>query len=824
MNRPAIQVFLWLFAALVASGLASSSPAAAAPAAVDSPLRFLLAMRAAPDKAVALDLGLRDVLRAPRVTVTAQFDRELSAAQITDLEGRGCAFYRVDGRIARTRAIYPLQVPWGEVEALAARHEVLRIESAWAPAVFPLLDVSGPEIQADQAWSHADPLGQPLTGKGTRVADFDTGIDVFHPSFFRADGDTFAWHDLSGTGGFVDGLAFVDLDGDGLPDPGETLRLRDGWILDWAGVWGDGPPANNDGVFQPFWDWLYADTNGNGVRDFGPAAGYGEHDPGFGEPLFIALDDNGDGVLDVGERLVQLGTSKIHATVGADTIERVRGQDLILSDPDANGHGTAVMGIVAGGERGRHRLTGIAPDAELLAGYFFSGVPISYLVPWARARAADVMLYEFGGFVWRFLDGTSLDEQVIAIENETTIQITPSGNLARGAKHALAAAPAGGGVTLPVVAAPFGGLDLHQLYWTTLWRTAPGDLAFTLTSPAGGQLAIAGGNQSVDGYYVWSSLDTSPRGTCKLDLYLDRDQNAHVNGEWRLLVSNQTGAAVDLVSNVADNRSSWADGAEFSAHVSNDRNVTWPATADSAFCNGSYSTRGFESSYGPGGGTIPPGALSAFSGRGARIDGKHLLDIVSPGNYDVYTTMSHQTAQNYPLGSYRQFSGTSAAGPHVAAAAALVRQAFPAATAPEIESRLAASALQDAFTGPVYNDWWGFGKLRLLGALGIVTAVEEMALGTLPPRLLLDQNHPNPFNPITWIPFYLPQSGPTTLKIYDARGVLVRTLRDRWLPAGPHSVHWNGTTQAGRQAPSGTYFCALQQNGERQTRKMILVR
>ncbi len=824
MHRSAVIALILAVLAPLSSGPAAVAATAAEQAPVDSSLRFLLEMRAAPHKAASLDAEVRDILQADRVTVTVAFDRELSAAQIADFEARGYGFFRVKGEIARTRAIYPVQIPWSEVAAFAQRREVLRVEAAWAPAVFPTLDVSVPEIEADLAWGYTDPFGYPLTGKGTRVADFDTGIDVFHPSFFFADGDTFDWHDLSGTGVFVDGQAYVDLDRNGVFDPGEELRLRDGWILDWAQVWGGGAPSNDDGVLQTYWDWLYADTNGNGVRDYGPAAGYAESDPGFGEPLFIALDANGNGVLDAGERLVQLGTSKIYATVGSGTVERVRGVDLIHSDPDVNGHGTAVMGIVSGGERGRHRFAGIAPDAELLAGYFFSGVPISYLIPWARAHEADVMLYEFGGFVWRFLDGTTLDEQAISIENETIIQITPSGNLARGGKHAIAVAPAGGSVNLPVGAVPFGGQDLGVLYWTTLWRTGVGDLAFTLTSPLGGQIPITGGAQDVDGYYVWSSRDTSPRGTNKLDLFIDRDQNPHVNGAWQLLVGNPTGGAIEVISNVADNRSSWADGAEFTAHVSNDRNVTWPATADSAFCNGSYSTRGFESSFGPGGGSIPPGALSEFSGRGARIDGKHLLDIVSPGNYDVYTTMSHQTAQGYPLGSYRQFSGTSAAGPHVAAAAALVRQAFPAAPVAEIEDRLASSALQDEFTGEVYNDWWGFGKLRILGAIGVVTAVEDMAAGALPPGLLLGQNHPNPFNPVTWIPFYLPRSGPASLKIYDVRGVLVRSLRDRWHGEGAHSVHWDGTDLRGRLAPSGIYFCVLEQDGERQMRKVTLLK
>jgi subtilisin family serine protease len=291
-----------------------------------------------------------------------------------------------------------------------------------------------------------------------------------------------------------------------------------------------------------------------------------------------------------------------------------------------------------------------------------------------------------------------------------------------------------------------------------------------------------------------------------------------------LKVVNNSDTSVEIISNVADHLSSWADGAEFTNYVSKDRNVTWPATSDSSFVNGSYSTRGFEGYGGVGGGSIPVGEISAFSGRGPRIDGQHLLDICSPGNYDVYTTRSHTDYAGYPLGSYRQFSGTSAAGPHVAAAAAIVQQAFPEATMPEVAYLLTSNAATDAFTGMVYNDTWGYGKLRIFSALGIATGIGAIADGRRPQELLLDQNYPNPFNPITWIPFYLPENGRATITVYNLKGELVKVIRDRWYQAGPHSVHWNGTDSRGHHVASGLYFCVFCQGAEKQSRKMVLIR
>jgi hypothetical protein len=207
-----------------------------------------------------------------------------------------------------------------------------------------------------------------------------------------------------------------------------------------------------------------------------------------------------------------------------------------------------------------------------------------------------------------------------------------------------------------------------------------------------------------------------------------------------------------------------------------------------------------------------------------RVDGKHLLDICSPGNYDVYSVKSHTDGSGYPVGGYRQFSGTSAAGPHVAAAAAIVQQKWPGDDMNQIAAHLTSSAAMDGFTGSVYNDTWGYGKLRLLGAIGVASGVLEIADGRRAPQLLLDQNYPNPFNPITWIPFYIPETGRVSLKIFNVNGRKVRTLENGTIAAGPHSVIWNGTDDNGKPVASGIYFCVLKQGGIKQSRKMVLLK
>ncbi len=84
-------------------------------------------------------------------------------------------------------------------------------------------------------------------------------------------------------------------------------------------------------------------------------------------------------------------------------------------------------------------------------------------------------------------------------------------------------------------------------------------------------------------------------------------------------------------------------------------------------------------------------------------------------------------------------------------------------------------------------------------------------------------NHPNPFNPTTTIPFYLPMSAQVRLDVFDVNGRRVVRLVNETLAAGNHSVQWRGTTPSG-SAASGIYFVKLRVGNQVLTRKMSLVK
>lgn len=760
--------------------------------------------------------------------VTIRFSGELTPSDIASLEARGVVFERLGGRVCRLGNIYGARVPWNALDEVTGRPDVLAVESVWHPKMLPVLDVSAEEIQAPEAWDQIDLLGEHLTGQGMVIADFDTGIDVFHPHFWRADGDTFDWLDVDENEAFDPGVDGVDLDSSGTFEPGELLRFFDGRIYDPAGTFGGSGTSNDDGVFQSNWDWLYNDSNNNGSRDFGRSNGYDEDSPTFGERLFVLVDSDSDLTVDPGEKLVALGSSKVAATLNTGNVERVRGQDLIDTDQDTNGHGTAVCGILAGGTRGTSRFCGIAPDAEVIVGNFFSDLSMATLLDWARARGADVVLYEGASFVFTPLDGSTNEELLLDAASDSVLQVTPAGNLCRGFKHAqLVLDPLGTEDLTYYSPNTYGGATVRYIWQTLLWRTPSDSISFSITTPEALSAMLLGNGsyQTIGSYQVYSLRSTSPRGTAEFDIQIYR--NAGVGGNWTLTLTSQSESDEEVNANIADDVTSWADGAEFTSHRTTDKTLCWPATADSAFTLASYSTRGYSSYYGVGSGTVPPGALSEFSSRGKRVDGVSVMEIAAPGNYDVYTPRS-QYSPGASFGGYRQFSGTSAAGPHIAAGAALVLQASPGLTPFDVKQRITASAARDAYTGPDYNDSWGYGKIRILDAVAPLIVVAQAGAPQAPAGAL-EQNFPNPFNPLTTVTYVLPSIEGRerfAIRVYDAQGRLAKTLMDgEWGPAPVKgTATWSGTDETGRSVSSGVYFIHLEARGYDSSVKAVLVR
>ena len=98
-----------------------------------------------------------------------------------------------------------------------------------------------------------------------------------------------------------------------------------------------------------------------------------------------------------------------------------------------------------------------------------------------------------------------------------------------------------------------------------------------------------------------------------------------------------------------------------------------------------------------------------------------------------------------------------------------------------------------------------------------LTGVDESE--TTPLTFRLDQNHPNPFNPSTVIRFQIPEASHVTLSVYNIIGQEVTRLVESSLPAGVHSVIFDGSAHS-----SGVYFYRITTPAFTQTHKMMLIR
>jgi len=193
---------------------------------------------------------------------------------------------------------------------------------------------------------------------------------------------------------------------------------------------------------------------------------------------------------------------------------------------------------------------------------------------------------------------------------------------------------------------------------------------------------------------------------------------------------------------ISENPQRWSGGVVWTRDVSDEYVMTFPATADEAIPVLSYHTRSLWDD---------AGTLSEFSPQGPRIDGLAKNGIAAPGGYDIVSSYAEQSSwlswyngpsDDFPFtprfGSYRLISGTSAAGGFVAGCAALMLQVMPE-RGRILDEVMGATARSDAYTGAVPNAEWGHGKLDVLAAVNMMSALLE---DDTPPTVGVPQANP----------------------------------------------------------------------------------
>ena len=94
----------------------------------------------------------------------------------------------------------------------------------------------------------------------------------------------------------------------------------------------------------------------------------------------------------------------------------------------------------------------------------------------------------------------------------------------------------------------------------------------------------------------------------------------------------------------------------------------------------------------------------------------------------------------------------------------------------------------------------------------------------LPNKIILYQNHPNPFNPVTTMKFSLLENSYVKFDIYDLSGNLILNLIEGRLTAGISSIDWNGANHIGQKVSTGVYIYRLEIDGVAHNKKMIYLK
>ncbi len=110
------------------------------------------------------------------------------------------------------------------------------------------------------------------------------------------------------------------------------------------------------------------------------------------------------------------------------------------------------------------------------------------------------------------------------------------------------------------------------------------------------------------------------------------------------------------------------------------------------------------------------------------------------------------------------------------------------------------------------------------GRTGNWSVLRSFTKGVAPAVFCLEQNVPNPFNPLTVISFVLTGAGNAQLGVFDIRGHMVWNKDLSGLAAGRHDISWTGTDNSGNRLASGVYFYRLVETNRSDTRKMVLMK
>ena len=133
---------------------------------------------------------------------------------------------------------------------------------------------------------------------------------------------------------------------------------------------------------------------------------------------------------------------------------------------------------------------------------------------------------------------------------------------------------------------------------------------------------------------------------------------------------------------------------------------------------------------------------------------------------------------------------------------------------------IAAELNGDGFPDVIATNRDGASASILLNATSATSVEASSTTGSFvlaPPR-------PNPSRSATRISYAMAHAGHVAITIHDVAGRLVTVLSNKTVPAGDHSVTWDGRTSDGRMVSAGVYSVRMEAPGFSATERMVRLR
>ncbi|MEZ4651539.1 MAG: C25 family cysteine peptidase [Candidatus Eisenbacteria bacterium] len=162
-----------------------------------------------------------------------------------------------------------------------------------------------------------------------------------------------------------------------------------------------------------------------------------------------------------------------------------------------------------------------------------------------------------------------------------------------------------------------------------------------------------------------------------------------------------------------------------------------------------------------------------------------------------------------PRGAYRVYRSTPGAESRVAIGGRL----GPSAT-----------AFLDADADPNVPCSYWIGSTDPVGFETVLGPFTYTGRSESPLELALEAGPPNPSRSYFALTYAVPSAAPVRLAIYDATGRMVRTLVDDTAQPGIWDATWDGRDDAGSVTPSGIYFARIASGSQQRSVKLTRVR